>query len=71
MGLVDVLERVLLLAHDDRQRGKPDGAAGELDAHGAQDLAVQAVKATLVHLQQVERATCRLALSTPPMRTSA
>src|SRR5262249_21374557 len=48
VGLVDVLDRVLLLADGDRQGRQADGAAAELLAHGGQDLAVEAVQAEVV-----------------------
>ena len=53
--LVDVLDRVLLLADRDRERREPDRAAAELLADRAQDLAVEAVEALVVDLEQVER----------------
>ena len=62
VGLVDVLDRVLLLAHRDRERREPDRAAAELLADRAQDLAVEAVEARVVDLEQVER------LASPPRR---
>ena len=71
VGLVDVLDRVLLLAHRDRQRREADRAAGELPADRAEDLAVQAVKAPLVDLQQLQRAAAAAAPTIPSMRTSA
>ena len=55
VGLVDVLDRVLLLADRDRQRRQADRAAAELLADRAQDLAVEAVEALVVDLEQVER----------------
>ena len=55
MRLVDVLDRVALLAHGDRERGEPDGTARELLADRAQDLPVEAVEAALVDLQQLQR----------------
>src|SRR5580658_2303543 len=45
IGLVDVLDRVLLLPHRHRQGRQPHRAAPELLAQGAEDLAVQAVEA--------------------------
>ena len=55
VGLVDVLERVLLLLHRDRERGQPDRAAAEALADRRQDLAVQPVQARVVDLEQVQR----------------
>src|SRR4051794_15478160 len=55
VGLVDILDRVLLLADRDGERGEADGAAAELLADRAEDLAVQAVQAELVDLELRER----------------
>ena len=52
--LVDVLDRVRLLAQRDRQRGKPDRAAVEALDDGAQQLAIDRLEATLVDLEQLE-----------------
>ena len=72
VGLVDVLDRVLLLADGDRERREPDRAAGELHADRAQDLAVEAVEPELVDLEQLERGLApRPRVTTPSMRTSA
>ena len=49
--LVDVLDRVLLLAHGHRERREPHRAAAELLADRAQDLTVQPVEPLVVHLQ--------------------
>ena len=54
IGLVDVLDRVRLLSHRDRQRAEADRAAAELGADRAQDLAVQPVEPGRVHLEHVE-----------------
>src|SRR4051795_12526984 len=53
--LVDVLERVLFLGYDDRQRAEPDRSPVELLADGAQDLAVEPIEPLVVDLEQVER----------------
>src|ERR1700749_2068513 len=50
VGLVDVLDRVLLLADGDRERREPNWAALELDADRAQDLAVESIETALVDL---------------------
>ena len=55
VGLVDVLDRVLLLPDRDRERRQADRAAAEALADRAQDLAVEAVEALVVDLEQVER----------------
>src|SRR4051794_9495905 len=55
VGLVDVLDRVLLLPHRDRERREADGSAAELLAHGAEDLSVQAVEAEGVDLELGQR----------------
>ena len=60
VGLVDVLDRVRLLVDGHRERREPDRAAAELAADRAEDLAVQAVQALLVDLQQVQRGAGRL-----------
>src|SRR5262245_14016156 len=54
--LIDVLEGVGLLVDRDGQRRQPDRAAGELPADRAEDLAVEAVEAEVVDLEQRERA---------------
>ncbi len=72
IGLVDVLDRVLLLADRDRERREPDRAAAELLADRAQDLAVEAVEAELVDLEQLERRVRRVRRDDArPSRTSA
>jgi hypothetical protein len=71
VGLVDVLDRVALLAHRDRQRREPHGPARELLADHAQDLAVQPIQSELVDLEQLERGLCDLAVTRPSPRTSA
>src|SRR3954453_19701747 len=48
VGLVDVLDRVLLLADSDGQRRETDRAALELQADRVEDLAVEAVEAQVV-----------------------
>src|SRR5436190_2097106 len=53
--LVDVLDRVRLLLHGDRECGEADRAAAELAADRAEDLAVQAVQALVVDFQEVQR----------------
>src|SRR6185295_3625447 len=55
VGLVDVLDRVLLLADGDRQSGKADRAAVELLDDRAEDLAVEPLEALRVHLQELQR----------------
>src|SRR3954469_6587451 len=62
VGLVDVLDRVRLLAHRDRERRQPDRPAGEADAHRVEDLAVGAVEAEAVDLEQLERGVGRRAV---------
>src|SRR6476469_7151388 len=52
--LVDVLEGVLLLGDDYRKGAKADRTAVELLDDGAEDLAVEAVQALVVDLEQVE-----------------
>src|ERR687884_1323726 len=54
VGLVDVLDRVALLAGRRRDRVQTHRAASELLDDGAQQLVVGGVEATLVHLQQRE-----------------
>ena len=54
IGLVDVLDRVLLLSDHDREGGEPDRAAAELVAYRPQDLPVQAIEAFVVDLQEIE-----------------
>ena len=44
IGLVDILDRVGLFADRDGQRGEPDGAAAEVGADRAEDLAVEPVE---------------------------
>ena len=55
VGLVDVLDRVGLLADGDGERGEPDRPAAELRADDVEDLAVEPVQALVVDLEQVER----------------
>src|SRR2546430_16882692 len=55
VGLVDVLDRLLLLAEGDRERGEPDRPAAELDRDRLQQLAVGALEADRVDLVQLER----------------
>ena len=55
VGLVDVLDRVGLLADRHRERRQAHRAAAELLADGAQDLAVEPVEPGRVDLEQVER----------------
>src|ERR687896_1357946 len=55
VGLVDVLDRVGLLAEGDRQRGEADGTAVELVEDGPEKLAVDPLEALAVHLEQRER----------------
>ena len=72
VGLVDVLDRVGLLADRDRQRGQADRAALELLADRPQDVAVEPVQAGVVDLQQVERLRrAPRGRSRPAARTSA
>ena len=52
--LRDLLDGLGLLAHAHRQRGQPDGAAGETDADGVEDRPVEPVQADLVDLVQLE-----------------
>src|SRR5207248_8003567 len=63
--LVHVLDGVGLLAHRHRQRGEPHRAALELLADRAEDVAVEAVEAGMVHLEQVERLLGHLAVDAP------
>src|SRR3982751_3273925 len=51
IGLVDVLDRVLLLPHARGERRQADRAALELAADAAQELAVEAIEAELVDLE--------------------
>ena len=53
--LVHVLDRVGLLAERDRERREPDRAAAELVRDRPQELAVDALEAGLVHLEELER----------------
>ena len=53
--LVDVLDRVRLLAERHRERREPDRAAAELLDDRAQQLAVEPLEAGLVDLEQLER----------------
>src|SRR5581483_9742349 len=53
--LVDVLDRLLLLAERRRERRQPDRTAVELHRDRAQELARLAVEALLVDLEQPER----------------
>src|SRR6266571_5577434 len=53
--LVDVLDRVLLLAEGDRERRQADRAAAELVQDRAQQLPVDALEADRIHLEQRER----------------
>ena len=53
--LVDVLDGVALLAERDRERRETDRAAAELVEHGVEELAVGALEADLVDLEQLER----------------
>src|SRR5215204_129525 len=55
VGLVDVLDRVALLPHGDRERGETDLPAGEVRADRGEDLAVETVQALVVDLEEVER----------------
>ncbi len=55
VGLVDVFDRVRLLADRHRKGGQTHGPPLELLSHRAQDVAVEAVEALGVHLEQVER----------------
>src|SRR6188508_1109689 len=52
--LVDVLDRVRLLAQRDRQRGQSHRAAVEALHDGTQELAIHGLEAALVDLQQLE-----------------
>src|ERR1019366_5097744 len=54
VGLVHVLDRVLLLTDRHRERRQAHGSAAELLADHAQDLAIQAVEALVIDLQQIE-----------------
>ena len=71
VGLVDVLDRVLLLAHGHRQRGEADRPATELRADRVEDVAVQAVEAEVVDLQQGQRSVGGVGVDDPRPRTSA
>src|SRR5581483_3341776 len=53
--LVDIFDRLCLLAEGDRERRQPDRAAAELLDHGAQELTVEALETGTVHLEQCER----------------
>ena len=53
--LVDVLDRVRLLSKRNRERRETHGAATELVGHGREQLAICALEARLVDLQQLER----------------
>ena len=53
--LVDVLDRVLLLADRNRERREADRAAAELRADRPEDVAVEAIEAALVDLEQIQR----------------
>src|SRR5207248_3235418 len=55
VGLVDVLNRVLFLAHGHRKRREPDRAATELLADRPQDLAIETVEPLVVDLEQIQR----------------
>ena len=55
VGLVDVLDRLLLLVDRGGEGREPDRPAGELDRDRLQDRAVVAVEAGLVDLEQAER----------------
>src|SRR5689334_12652370 len=55
VGLVDVLDRVGLLGHRDRERGQAHRATLELLADRAQDVAVETVEPRGVDLQQPQR----------------
>ena len=59
--LVDVLDRVLLLADGDGQGREAHRTAAELLADRAQDLAVEPVQPGVVDLEQVERLARHLA----------
>src|SRR2546423_5997198 len=52
--LVDVLDRLLLLAERDRERGEADGPAAELDRDRLPQLAGGALAADRGHLVQLE-----------------
>ena len=53
--LVDVLDRVGLLAERDRERREADRAAPELGGDRVEQLPVDALEALLVDLQELER----------------
>src|ERR671936_1570562 len=53
--LVDVLDRLLLLAEGDRERGEPDRPAAELDRDRFEQVAVGALEADPVDLVELER----------------
>src|SRR5438034_502645 len=53
--LVDVLDRLLLLAEGDRERREPDRPAAELDRDRLQQVAVGALEPDRVHLVERER----------------
>src|SRR4051812_19748584 len=55
VGLVDVLDRVLLLVHRDRERGQTNRSAAEALADRRKDLAVEAVQALGVDAHRVQR----------------
>ena len=55
VGLVDVLDRVGLLAECDGDRGETDGAAAELEGDRLEELAVDPLEAPLVDLVELER----------------
>ena len=65
VGLVDVLDRVRLLADRDGERREPDGAAAEVRADGREDLAVQAIQALVVDLEEVERGARGVGVDVP------
>ena len=54
IGLVDVLDRVGLLPHRHGQGREAHGPAAEFLADRREDVAVQAIEAGLVHLEQLE-----------------
>src|SRR4029079_8753953 len=53
--LVDVLDRVWLLAERDRERREPDRSAAKLQGDGLEQLAVDALEPLTVDLEQLER----------------
>src|SRR3954453_9605782 len=55
VGLVDVLERVLLLRNHDRKRAEADGAAVELLADGRENPPVEPVEPLSVDFEQIQR----------------